>query len=71
MLITKWNLAFHQADALEFFTAFGMIKIAVLELTSNEVWKSALADRNFIAASKKRIEEFEAGLATVVSPEDL
>jgi hypothetical protein len=26
LMLTKWNLAFHQEDALEFFTALGMIR---------------------------------------------
>jgi hypothetical protein len=71
LLITKWNLAFHQEDAVEFFTALKMLKLAVIELTSDEVWKSANADADFIEASKRGFEELEAGLVSVVSPKDL
>jgi hypothetical protein len=71
LFVTKWNLTFHQEDALEFFTAIKMLEQAVIELTSDEVWKSANADADFIEASKKGFEELEAGLVSVVSPKDL
>jgi hypothetical protein len=71
LLVTKWNLVLHQEDALEFFTAIDMIRVAVIELASQEVWKAAESDRDFIEASKRGFEELETGLVSVVSSKDL
>lgn len=69
--VTKWHLAVHQDDAVEFFAAIENLRVAIIELASEEVWKSANADADFIEASSKGFAELEAGLVSVVSPKDL
>jgi hypothetical protein len=69
--ITLTNMILFRDDALEVLTSGRALRNTVIKLRSSEVWSSALADPDFVAASQEGFEDLAAGRVSVVALKDL
>lgn len=68
---TVLNILIHRDDAVEVLSAARRLRETILDLSSIDVWDAALADLDFVNASKEGFDDLAAGRVRVVALEDL